>query len=59
MSGNFVIADRKNYAAAADLNVSHPQITELITSTVPAFVKQQQHLFCGLSRYLLNNEFQR
>ena len=45
MSGNFVIADRKNYAAAADLNVSHPQITELITSTVPAFVKQQQHFF--------------
>ena len=45
MSGNFVIADNKNYAAAADLNVSHPQITELITSTVPAFVKQQQHFF--------------
>jgi two-component system, OmpR family, sensor histidine kinase VicK len=45
MSGNFVIADKKNYAAAADLNVSHPQITELITSTVPAFVKQQQHFF--------------
>jgi signal transduction histidine kinase len=45
MSGNFVIADRKKYAAAADLNDSSPQITELITSTVPAFVKQQQHFF--------------
>ena len=45
MSGNFVIADRNKYAAAADLNDSYPQITELITSTVPAFVKQQQHFF--------------
>jgi signal transduction histidine kinase len=45
MSGNFVIADRKNYAAAADLNDSYPNITELIVSTVPAFVKQQQHFF--------------
>jgi two-component system sensor histidine kinase VicK len=45
MSGNFVIADRKNYAAAADLSDSYPQITELIVSTVPAFVKQQQHFF--------------
>jgi hypothetical protein len=45
MSGNFVIADRKNYAAAADLSDSHPQITELIVSTVPAFVKQQQQHF--------------
>jgi two-component system, OmpR family, sensor histidine kinase VicK len=45
MSGNFVIADRKNYAAAAELNDVYPQITELIVSTVPAFVKQQQHFF--------------
>jgi hypothetical protein len=45
MSGNFVIADRNKYVAAADLNDSYPQITELITSTVPAFVKQQQHFF--------------
>ena len=45
MSGNFVIADRNKYAAAADLNDSYPQITELITSTVPPFVKQQQHFF--------------
>ncbi|MGB7881532.1 MAG: histidine kinase dimerization/phospho-acceptor domain-containing protein, partial [Nitrososphaeraceae archaeon] len=45
MSGNFVIADRKNYAAAAELNDAYPQITELIVSTVPAFVKQQQHFF--------------
>ena len=45
MSGNFVIADRKNYAAAAEVNDVYPQITELIVSTVPAFMKQQQHFF--------------
>jgi sugar-specific transcriptional regulator TrmB len=45
MSGNFVIADKKSYAATSDLNDTFPLITELIYSTVPAFVKQQQRFF--------------
>jgi two-component system, OmpR family, sensor histidine kinase VicK len=46
--GNFVIADRKNFGAVADLEDVYPHIThitELIHSTVPAFVKQQQRFF--------------
>ena len=43
--GNFVIADRKNFGAVADLEDVYPHITELIHSTVPAFVKQQQSFF--------------
>lgn len=58
MSGNFVIADRKNYAAAAELNDAYPQITELIVSTVPAVAVIS--LICyGLSQYRLNNELQK
>jgi hypothetical protein len=45
MIGNFAVADRKNYVAVADLNDSCSPNVELITSTTPAFVKQQQHFF--------------
>jgi two-component system sensor histidine kinase VicK len=45
MSGNCVIVDRNSYAAVVDLNDAYPHITELFASTVPTFVRQQQHFF--------------
>jgi two-component system sensor histidine kinase VicK len=45
MRGNFAVADKRVYASIEDLNNSNSPIIELITSTVPTFVKQQQYFF--------------
>jgi two-component system sensor histidine kinase VicK len=42
--GNFVIADRTNYAGFAKIK-NHVLVSELITSNVGSFVKQQQYFF--------------